>query len=66
MGLDVPIFTQYGRWVGFLPGEDGSFSGIFQGDWGKSLFTEIPVLEEILTRWPVTLELGLWTSVQAV
>ncbi|GAI61136.1 unnamed protein product [marine sediment metagenome] len=59
MGLDVPIFTQYGRWVGFLPGEDGSFSGIFQGDWGKSLFTEIPVLEEILTRWPVTLELGL-------
>ena len=36
MGLDVPILTQYGRWLGVLRGADGSFSGIFQGDLGDS------------------------------
>ncbi|GAJ21293.1 unnamed protein product, partial [marine sediment metagenome] len=32
LGLDVPVFTQYGRWLGVIPGADGSVSGIFQGD----------------------------------
>jgi len=59
LGLDVPILTQYGRWLGIWPGEDGSFSGIFQGDLGTSLWRDTPVLEEIAFRWPVTLELGL-------
>jgi len=59
LGLDVPILTQYGRWIGFLPQDDGSFSGIFQGDLGTSLWRDTPVLEEIAFRWPVTLELGL-------
>ncbi|MBA7649102.1 Dipeptide transport system permease protein DppB [subsurface metagenome] len=59
MGLDVSILAQYGRWIGVVPQADGHFSGIFQGDLGTSLRTRIPVLEEIATRWPVTLELGL-------
>lgn len=59
LGLDQPILTQYGRWVGVLPQEDGSFSGIFQGNLGRSLWGGTPVVEEIATRWPVTLELGL-------
>ncbi|MBA7527164.1 Glutathione transport system permease protein GsiC [subsurface metagenome] len=58
-GLDVPILTQYGRWIGVVPGADGSFSGILQGDLGTSLITGKPVLEEIVIRWPVTFELGL-------
>ena len=40
LGLDVPFFTQYGRWMGFLPDADGSFSGISQGDLGISLRTK--------------------------
>ena len=59
LGLDVPFFTQYGRWMGFLPDADGSFSGIFQGDLGISLRSQKPVLEEIAVRLPVTLELGI-------
>ncbi len=59
MGLDVSILAQYGRWIGVVPQADGRFSGIFQGDLGTSLRTRVPVLEEIATRWPVTLELGL-------
>ncbi len=59
LGMDVPIFTQYGRWLGVVPGADGSFSGLFHGDLGISLLERVPVLEQIATRWPVTLELSL-------
>ncbi|MBA7482033.1 Glutathione transport system permease protein GsiC [subsurface metagenome] len=59
LGLDVPFFTQYGRWMGFLPDADGGFSGIFQGDLGISLRSQKPVVEEIAKRLPVTLELSI-------
>jgi peptide/nickel transport system permease protein len=59
LGLDVPIFQQYGRWIGIVPQDDGSFSGIFQGDLGKSFWSPYTVVEEITRRWPVTIELGL-------
>ncbi len=59
LGLDVPIFHQYGRWLGVVPQADGSFSGLFQGDLGRSFWGPETVLEEIGTRWPVTIELGI-------
>jgi len=59
LGLDVPIFTQYGRWIGVVPGDDGGFSGILQGNLGDSLWKRSPVVDDILARWPVTLELGI-------
>jgi len=59
LGLNVPFFTQYGRWMGFLPDADGVFSGIFQGDLGISLRSGKPVVEEIAKRLPVTLELSI-------
>ncbi|MBA7500453.1 Glutathione transport system permease protein GsiC [subsurface metagenome] len=59
LGLDVPFFQQYGRWVGVWPQADGSFSGIFQGDLGECMWKPTTVTEEIAKRWPVTLELGL-------
>ena len=58
-GLDVSIPVQYGRWIGVWPQDDGSFSGILQGDFGTSSFRGTPVLNDIATRWPVTLELSL-------
>ena len=58
LGLDVPLLTQYGRWVGVVPQEDGSFSGIFQGNLGRSLWGKSSVIELIASRWPVTFELG--------
>ncbi len=59
LGLDVPVLTQYARWIGVVPQMDGSFSGILQGDLGVSLWRDTTVLEEIAFRWPVTLELGV-------
>ena len=59
LGLDVPILQQYGRWLGIAPQDDGSLSGIIQGDLGKSFWSPYSVVEEIARRWPVTIELGL-------
>lgn len=59
LGLDVPVVQQYGRWLGVLPQEDGSFSGLLQGDFGKSLRKRTPVIDDIMRRWPITIELGL-------
>ena len=65
LGLDVPMPTQYGRWIGVLPGADGSFSGLIQGDFGTSMWRGTSVGEEIATRWPVTLELGFMALIIA-
>ena len=68
LGLDVPVYVQYGRWIGVLPtpdwvtGESG-FNGILQGTLGKSLYTHLPVEERILARLPVTIELGVMAIV---
>ncbi len=59
LGMDVSIPVQYGRWLGVVPGADGSFSGIFQGNLGTSLWKDVPVVELIGKRWPATLELGI-------
>jgi peptide/nickel transport system permease protein len=47
LGLDKPLLIQYGKWVWYMA----------QGDWGRSLFTNQPVLTDILYRLPVSLEL---------
>ena len=59
MGLDVPAHIQYGRWVGVFPQEDGGFRGFFQGDLGTSLWMKVPVTDEIFSRLPITVELGI-------
>ncbi len=59
LGIDVPLIEQYGRWLGVIPGAEGNFSGILQGDLGISLWTQQPVADEIARRLPVSIELGL-------
>jgi len=49
LGLDRPIYVQYFEWLG----------RVVTGDLGESLWTKRPVLEELIRRVPVTLELGL-------
>jgi peptide/nickel transport system permease protein len=46
-GLDRPLIIQYVWWLARL----------IQGDWGRSIFTHRPVLEDILYRIPISLEL---------
>ena len=50
LGLDVPVYVQYGRWLG----------GIFlHGTLGDSLLGGFTIEEKILARLPVTIELGV-------
>jgi peptide/nickel transport system permease protein len=46
-GLNQPVLLQYLIWLGKL----------LQGDWGTSILTGRPVLQDVLVRLPVTLEL---------
>ena len=50
LGLDVPVYVQYGRWIGDI---------FLHGTLGESLFSRESVEQAILERLPVTLELGL-------
>ncbi|MBN1547764.1 MAG: ABC transporter permease [Syntrophaceae bacterium] len=59
-GLDVPPIVQYGRWMGIAPHADGSFRGIFQGQFGNSWRQKGTTAIHLLANaWPVTLELGI-------
>ncbi|MDP2918657.1 MAG: ABC transporter permease [Dehalococcoidia bacterium] len=49
LGLDVPIYEQYGRWVW----------NILRGDFGKSLWSTTKVVDDLRNRLPVSIELGL-------
>ena len=49
MGLDDPIYVQYGRWLG----------KVVQGDFGKSVRTNEPVAEVLMRRVPVSLYYGV-------
>ncbi len=49
LGLDQPMYTQYFRWI---------YAILIEGDFGKSLWQNSPVSEELLTRLPITFELG--------
>lgn len=46
-GLDKPVIVQYVIWLGKL----------VQGDWGTSILSGRPVLQDVMARLPVTMEL---------
>ncbi len=51
LGLDVPVYVQYGRWIGDI---------FLHGSLGHSLLGgHLSVEEEIVGRLPVTIELGV-------
>ena len=49
LGLDVPAYVQYGRWVGNM---------VLHGTLGEPLGGGTPVEQQIIERLPVTIELG--------
>ena len=57
LGLDAPIYVQYGRWLGVVPWQ-GEYQGIFQGNLGVSWWRRETVTTLLAQSWPVTFELG--------
>ena len=56
LGLDKPLYVQYFVYIG----------KIAQGDFGNSLITREPVLEEFMTLFPATLELSFFAALFAI
>lgn len=56
LGLDVPIYVQYGRWLG----------GVIRGDFGTSLWTGRSIGGQIMEKLPVSAELGVLAIVIAL
>ena len=54
LGLDVPVWVQYGRWIGDI---------FLHGSLGESLMGSWTVEERILDRLPVTIKLGVMAIV---
>ena len=55
-GLDRPLMVQYGIYIG----------RVLQGDLGKSIITQAPVLEEFKALFPATIELALCAIIFAL
>lgn len=66
LGLDVPLYVQYGRWLGVWPQDDGRVSGLIEGDLGTSLWKQQKVINLVRDRLPVTFELGLIAIITAL
>lgn len=55
-GLDKPLPAQYWDYL----------TGLLQGDWGRSILSRRPVVEDLRAFWPATFELVLVAMVIAV
>ncbi|MBY6023523.1 peptide ABC transporter permease [Priestia aryabhattai] len=53
LGLDKPLYVQYSDYI----------LSLLQGDMGNSLKNNQPVLQEIMTRLPITIELAFYSIV---
>ena len=56
LGLNDPLHIQYFSWI----------TGFVIGDWGDSLFTGRDVFEEFKLKFPVTLELVIFSQIIAI
>jgi len=56
LGLDRPIYVQFGKWLG----------GMATGDFGVSMWTGKPVAQEIASRLQLSLQVAVMATVLAV
>ncbi len=56
LGLDQPLLVQFGTWLW----------GVLRFDFGTSLWTGRPVVEEVLSRLPLSLELAVLATLVSV
>jgi peptide/nickel transport system permease protein len=56
LGLDQPLLVQFGTWLW----------GVLRFDFGNSLWTGQPVIEELLIRLPLSLQLALMATMVSV
>ncbi len=56
LGTDKPLYVQYGKWVW----------GMLKLDFGTSMFFEEPVVDDLIAKFPITLELTVLAMLLAI
>src|ERR1700752_3655771 len=56
LGLDQPLIVQFGTWLW----------GVLRLDFGTSLWTVQPVIDEVLIRLPLSLEVAILATIVSV
>jgi len=56
LGTDKPLYVQYGKWVW----------GMLKLDFGMSMFFEEPVVDDLIAKFPITLELTVLAMLLAI
>jgi peptide/nickel transport system permease protein len=56
LGTDRPLYVQYGKWVW----------GMLKLDFGMSMFFEEPVVDDLIAKFPITLELTVLAMLLAI
>ncbi len=57
LGLDEPIYVQYVEWI---------WGAVTRGDLGDGLWSQLPILPQILDRFPVSFELGFLAIIMSL
>ncbi len=56
LGMDVPAYVQYGRWI----------ASVVKGDLGRSLWTDRDITREVTSRLPISAELGVMAIITSL
>ena len=63
MGLNDNLLVRYARWMGFIPDVNGKFSGMLEGDFGRSINYKRPVVDIIGTPMLNTIILNFLSTI---
>ena len=66
LGLDAPMPLAYVRWLGVAPQTNGKFSGVIEGNLGKSIWSGDSVTSDLGDRLPVSVEMGVIAMLTAL
>jgi peptide/nickel transport system permease protein len=56
LGLEEPIYEQYFDWMG----------GVLRGDFGKTYYSDKPIIDEVTRRFPASAEIALLSLIFSV
>ncbi len=63
MGLDDPLIVRYLRWIGLWKDMDGTFNGVFQGNFGYSNLYKQNVIEVIKAPMSNTIFINIFSTI---
>ncbi len=66
MGLDDPLIVRYLRWIGLWKDTDGTFNGVFEGNFGYSNLYKRNVVDVIKTPMGNTIFINIFSTIASL